>query len=285
MIIYLAGVNSENFAEVAYGANILTTYWETKKWKDGVLGQFRRRFAFNRVFLDCGAYSAWTSGQEVDIDRYCSFLHRNMDGATEYPQLDVKGDYQKTRDNLLYMERQGLTPMPVFHMRDTPIDYFKELVDKGHTRIALGAMAGEKGLDKDLVDSKLRTIFAYITDKETGVVKVKLHAFGQTGIDILLKYPFYSADSTSWLGGAKYGSVIVFDWKDGKLKDVSASSKLYKNAFLRIDPRYRSPRFTHSKGGKTYVRRLVLGRLAYEDAEKYITAVWKQRGISFIDET
>lgn len=283
MILYLAGVNGDQFGNICHGKDILTTYWETRKWKDGELGKFKRRHEFSRLFLDCGAYTAWTKGVTIDIQKYCDYLKENLDGCTEYPQLDVKGDFQKTKDNLAYMEAQGLHPMPVFHMTNMPIEYFKELVDKGYKRIAIGAVAGEKGTRSVMNELKFQTIFNYIIDRNTKQVKVKLHAFGVTGLATLLKYPFWSADSTSWLGGAKFGSINWFNQKTGKLED-GGTADTFKKAFLQLDQEHRSPHRSLARSGKNYLRRLALCRDAYVAAGAYATEVWKRRGFSFIDE-
>jgi len=37
----------------------------------------------------------------------------------------------------------------------------------------------------------------------------RIHAFGITGDAILEKYPFYSADSTSWLGYSRFGQSLL----------------------------------------------------------------------------
>ena len=283
MILYLAGVNGDQFGNLANGLDILTTYWETRKWKDGKLGEFKRNHQFKRLFLDCGAYSAWSNGITIDIQKYCDYLKSNLDGMTEYPQLDVKGDFEATKANLAYMEAQGLHPMPVFHMTNMPIEYFKELVDKGYKRIAIGAVAGEKGNRSIMNDLKFQTIFSHIIDKETKVVKVKLHAFGVTGLATLLKYPFWSADSTSWLGGAKFGSINWFNQQTGKLED-GGTADAFLRAFHRLDAEHQAPSRSLARSGKNYLRRLALCRDAYVAAGAYATKVWESRGFSFLED-
>jgi len=66
----------------------------------------------------------------------------------------------------------------------------------------------------------------------------KVHGLGFTQGSLLKtgKFPFYSIDSTTWLVGAKFGDVCLFD-KDGFLtkrynpnKNLRAKSK--KNKFI-----------------------------------------------------
>ena len=41
------------------------------------------------VFLDSGAFSAWTRGMEIDIQKYIEFIKQNQDIITVYANLDV----------------------------------------------------------------------------------------------------------------------------------------------------------------------------------------------------
>jgi len=44
-------------------------------------------------------------------------------------------------------------------------------------------------------------------------LSVRTHGFGVTAGRLLLKYPFFSADSTTWMAGVKYGSYVSMNWK------------------------------------------------------------------------
>jgi hypothetical protein len=43
---------------------------------------------------------------------------------------------------------------------------------------------------------------------------------------LLKSYPHFSVDSTTWLGGSKYGTSYVYDGKNAKTKD-------FKNKYIR----------------------------------------------------
>lgn len=278
MIIYLAGVNNDYFASVAHGQNILTTFWETKKWrKSTALFLFRKKFKFKRLFLDCGAYSAWTQGKSIDLNEYMNYLKLNQGVITEYPQLDVKDDFKATVRNLKIMEAFGLNPIPVFHMTNMPVSYFKELVDSGYKRIAIGALAGEKGGDNS---KKFEEMFDYIVDKKTGEVRCKLHAFGVTTLSVLLKYPFWSADSTSWLAGARFRQVFQFDQESVKMGSINTVEE-YISKYGNIPLHLRNPKLFFSKG-LTYLKRCEMSMLSYLELQDFVTKVWDARGIKFI---
>ena len=55
------------------------------------------------LFLDSGAYSAWSKGVTIDIDEYISFIKKNIKYITVYANLDVIGDPEATYRNQKYI--------------------------------------------------------------------------------------------------------------------------------------------------------------------------------------
>lgn len=56
--------------------------------------------------------------------------------------------------------------------------------------------------------------------------KRRIHGFGWTSIPMLQSQPFFSVDSTTWLGGARYGTTYMHDGKNFRVID-------YKRKYLR----------------------------------------------------
>ena len=67
------------------------------------------------LFLDSGAYSAWSKGIEINIDEYIEFVKKYKDNLTVYANLDDINSPEKTWENQRYMESKGLKPLPCFH--------------------------------------------------------------------------------------------------------------------------------------------------------------------------
>jgi hypothetical protein len=67
-----------------------------------------------------------------------------------------------------------------------------------HGRIApyIG-VGGRHGVNRKAHDLYYGNLFKIV--KKSKNPNVKIHAFGMTVLDLLEKYPFYSADSTTWL--------------------------------------------------------------------------------------
>ena len=60
------------------------------------------------LFLDSGAFSAWSSGTNISMDDYIDFIIENKQYITVYSNLDVIGDAEATWRNQSLMERKGL---------------------------------------------------------------------------------------------------------------------------------------------------------------------------------
>ncbi|GAH15672.1 unnamed protein product [marine sediment metagenome] len=164
------------------------------------------------IFLDSGAFSAFTKNVKIDIDEYISFIKQYQEYLAYYAVLDVIGDPDKTYENQKYMESKGVSPVPCYHYGED-ISWLKRYLDEGYEFIALGGMVPISTGD---LMSWLDDLFGrYLTDEE-GLPKVKIHGFGMTSLSLLLRYPWYSVDSTSWVLTGRFGSVYVPKWSDGK---------------------------------------------------------------------
>ena len=166
------------------------------------------------LFLDSGAFSAWNKGAVINIDEYIDFIQEHKNALTVYANLDVIGDPVGTWKNQEYMEKRGLSPLPVFHTAFENESWLKKYIDKGYAYIALGGMAGGD-ISTETIIRKLDILFPkYLCDKN-GMPKIKVHGFGITSIPILIRYPWYSVDSTSWVLTGRFGGIFVPKKKNG----------------------------------------------------------------------
>jgi hypothetical protein len=164
-----------------------------------------------KVFLDSGAFSAFSQGAEIKIDDYITFIKEHKPYLEVYANLDVIGDPEGTLKNQKIMEKAGLDPLPCFHYGEDPkyLQYYIEHYDY----VALGGMVPISTPDLILW---LDEIFSkYICD-EKGMPRVKIHGFGLTSHRLLVRYPWWSVDSTSWVMTGRLGSVYVPRFRAGK---------------------------------------------------------------------
>lgn len=163
------------------------------------------------LFLDSGAFSAWSKGLQIDIDEYIDFIKVNEKYIDVYSVLDSIGDPELTLKNQAIMEKAGLSPIPCFHYGED-IKYLKCYLQK-YNYIALGGMVPIGSADLSVW---LDSIFSeYICDS-TGLPICKIHGFGMTSLKLVLRYPWYSIDSTSWVATGRFGSVFVPQIKMGR---------------------------------------------------------------------
>lgn len=179
----------------------------------------RRRAMF---LLDSGAYSAFTKGVKIDIEKYAEFVHKHhrlfRGGAFN---LDVIGSDKASYENWLELRRLGVETIPVHHRGDDDL-YLKKYLD-ATDYIAVGAMAkvpvGER---TSVLDYLWKT---YLLDG-AGVPRCRVHGLGMTDVGTMVRYPWYSVDSTRLAMMVAFGSTLVPLMNGGGLPDYSNPSQL-----------------------------------------------------------
>lgn len=163
-----------------------------------------------KIFLDSGAFSAYTLNITLSVEEYCDYIKRNsdilrMDGnAVMASVLDGIGDPLQTWRNQHEMEARGVRPLPCFHAGED--ERYLEWYVKNYEYITLGGMVGSS--TKQLCIWLDRIWDRYLTDG-SGRPRLKVHGFGITAIPIMERYPWHSCDSSSWIQSAAFGSIVT----------------------------------------------------------------------------
>jgi hypothetical protein len=164
------------------------------------------------LFLDSGAYSAFTKNVKIDINEYITFIKENEDVIDVYSNLDVISSAEGTWRNQIKMEKVGLHPLPVYHYGED-ISWLQKYLDRGYDYMSLGGMVPISTAD---LRPWLDNLFSkYLTD-EKGIPFIKIHGFGLTSLSLLFRYPWYSVDSTSWVMTSRMGGIQMPRWKGGE---------------------------------------------------------------------
>ena len=244
MKLYCAGIYTANFDIGGNLYNRLTP--DEKLQREGVTDilesyHYIHRDSFVRkirkdkrkVFLDSGAFSAFTKGVKVDLPAYCDYIKRNLDiiemvdGDLLASVLDGIGDPLKTWQNQQHMESLGVRPLPCFHYGED--ERYLEMYIKNYDYITIGGMVPistpQLYLWLDRIWDK------YLTDG-AGNPLIKVHGFGLTTVPLMTRYPWYSVDSSSWVQIARTGGVML---PRGKVVSVSHRSPSRKVAGQHID--------------------------------------------------
>ncbi len=252
MDLYLVGPEKENIMkEILGNSNLLFNYISGQKATD----QYKDKMGTKKLFIDSGAFSAWTQGKEINVDEYINWLNERADFIDLYGQIDVipgdivKGHTQKqvekaaeaTWQNYLYMRPKMKNPdglLYTFHIGE-PYYYLEQALewrdDKGNPiqYMAFGGMVGKTRLMREKF---MDTSFTIIKDSSNPDIKV--HTFGMTSFPLLEKYPIDSADSTSWImvganGGimTDIGTVVVSDKQSNLPEHYSHLPKRLQDQF------------------------------------------------------
>lgn len=172
------------------------------------------------LIVDSGAYSASTrkGSKPINLQEYIAYLHRwkAVDPTMQYVNLDVIPTNGEDTGKLSYMNwremrAQGLDPVPVFHA-NSDIKWLKKYLDNTNY-VAVGAIADVN------TDKRMRALDKVFEDfflDRNRMPKVRVHAMGVTSFPIMRRYPWFSVDSSSWIGIAMYGKIFGCHVKDGK---------------------------------------------------------------------
>ena len=153
-----------------------------------------------RMMLDSGAFAAWNSGRVVDLLELASAIGRL--GWAESVALDVIGDWRGSKANAIKHKALGSPAMPVFHIGD-PWDLL-DFYCKHWPKVGLSCRFGETHAESiQFYEGCFARAWPH-----------RFHSFGWTDARALLRFPFHSADSSTWKTVDMYGNIIV---KDGNL--------------------------------------------------------------------
>lgn len=190
----------------------------------------------SKMFMDSGAFSLgplvekgrlkgevpykkwakgdWTWYDSVEfkdyIDSYAEFIKQYGDYVNVFVNVDVLDDPERTYRNQRYIERKhGIRPVPVIHSF-TDLDWIERYLEDGHKYIALGGMGGKR-MHKRLAYRKwIDRVFTRLCPASNGYKPiVKTHGFAVTSWHSLVRYPWYSVDSTTYAKMAGYGWLLV----------------------------------------------------------------------------
>lgn len=215
MKIYCAG-GGPTYGKLDCFTRQLKSYYLTRT-RPSYMEHIMRKKQKLDLFIDSGAYSAMTQQAVIKLDDYIAFIQQYKDHLTLYANLDVIGDPVETLRNQNRMEAAGLSPLPCFHFGE-PVKYLKYYLDR-YEYIAFGGMVGR---ERHALKNWLDEIWSdYILDRD-GFPRWKIHGFGLTSLPFMIRYPWYSVDSTSWVMGSRMGSIFLPKIKNGKYDYVDA---------------------------------------------------------------
>lgn len=157
-----------------------------------------------KIILDSGAYSAFTKGKQIDIDKYLEFSNKHKSQLFGQFTLDKIGDAKTSYTQWKYLLDAGLTTIPVFHIGSDEIwlKKYMRLTDY----IGIGAVANMSSTQRKL---SLTKVFNKFFINAAGEATCKTHGLGLTAQPIVEAYPWYSVDSFTPMLAGGWGSLYL----------------------------------------------------------------------------
>jgi hypothetical protein len=218
---------------------------------------------YPELFADSGAFSAMTQGAVITVDEYAEWLKRWSHLFSTYANLDVIRNPEVTWANQQRLEDQGFAPLPVFHVA-TPWEWLEHYLER-YQYIALGVAGSRSSKYMGWVVRCFQ-----MARQEGAPPRAVYHGFGITAWTPLRNFPWYSADSSSWMAGFRYGSMKVFNSMAGEWVSMHASDRKAwkKHAGLVRDLGFNPTDFYD--GNPTRATRSAIALRSYLEAERWL---------------
>jgi len=234
--LYFAGQQAKEVDEYLQSKKALRLFSQVNERKG--IEEWREGGYSDKLFIDSGAFSVAHNGKTVDIDAYIAYINDRPDipifvelDEIPFPVLNsttAKQCSEGSWKNYLYMKERVKHPgylLPLYHFGE-PKDGLRRILNtevNGKLPEYIG-IGGRHGVSTKLQNEYFHEIFSIIQASDNPDVKV--HAFGMTVLRLLEKFPFYSADSTTWLQLGINGNINT---KSFGAVSVSSNSRYNKD--------------------------------------------------------
>lgn len=148
------------------------------------------------------------------VDEYAKFIKDNLSSIDFYVNVDAIFHPELSYTVLKYLENEhGLEPIPVLHY-NTPLKWIEKHIEEGYTFIGLGGL-GQDATRQDYARWADRVYDLLCSTPDRKPV-IKTHGFAMTSWSLLVRYPWWSVDSASWVKSSAYGTIYVPHMRGGK---------------------------------------------------------------------
>lgn len=215
LTIFFSGVEQETYLDILYDLGIRNFLMSYEYLKGRGIKQLKK-YPDMHLFIDSGAYTyqndpqyeSWTEEQWVtQIKEYLAWAKKHKDSIFAIADLDLQYlpnvGYEKVYEwRKQYFEPFMLeTGIPVcFIYHEDGLEEW-EYMCKRYPYVGLSLAIDKVDGGSDI----LRQMFI-IAEKYNTLCQ----GMASTNTKLLMQYPFYTVDSTTWLAGLKYGEISVF---------------------------------------------------------------------------
>lgn len=226
LTIFFSGVENETYLDILYDLGIRNFLMSYEYLKGKGLKVFKK-YSDIRLFIDSGAYTYQndpkyeeysTDYWEEHIQKYLSWVEKHKDSIFAIADLDLQYlrsvGYEKVyewREKYFepFMLNTGVPVCFVYH--EDGLDYWNFMC-KRYPYVGLSL-----AIDKVPNGSNILKDMFKIAEKHNALCQ----GMASTDTKMLVQYPFYTVDSTTWLAGLKYGELNV--WNGTKMSRIKKS--------------------------------------------------------------
>lgn len=263
--------------------SILVSYHYIKKPAD--LIKLLNGHEPERIMIDSGAFSVWSNGGTINLEDYGNFciqvkklLSPNIElNVVNLDVLPGKWGFVPTKEqidesakkgweNMLYLEGLGLKVIHVFHQHE---DF--DILDRlcAHSDY-IGISPANDVSNKEKL-AWMNKVFGKIRNK------VRTHGFAVTSHRQLYNFPYYSADSSSWVTPARYGRIPVMT----DTHEIKTFSYKDANEVERYWPYLRAMGIETIADADSWKGRTKIAIATYKKLGEIATKIWDSRGITW----
>ena len=186
--------------------------------------QYYKKLQSMFLLFDSGAFSAWSKGEQIDIDEYVQTIieHENIINAAE--NLDVipgsKGNRQISHEQnitaassgwlnyiyilskLRHLDRDDLCSriMPIHHQGES-IDTLKMMIDYGCKYVGVSPSNDARTSQRM---KYLDEVYNYLGSLPE---RILTHGYAVTSESLMKAYNWFTVDSISWIYSAGFGTI------------------------------------------------------------------------------
>lgn len=206
-------------------------YWHDARALEKIKGMPREW----NVMLDSGAFTNFTTGKEATkLEDYADFCEENKSLFWKIINLDKIGDPIQSDKNFQYLRKRDLPIVPVFQRGDT-VDELYRMANESYV-VCIGGISQNLGMkeEQEYIKSVVRAAKAR---------DVRIHLLGG-GRRELLRYPVWSADSSTWKNPIRFGQMML--WYRGN------TYRFHKNQCNRLGKGYIKPTLDRTQALAAY---------------------------------
>lgn len=226
MKIYFAGCDGSEFGIPELREKVLPKRLTSYHYvSESNMKKFKKARKDEEVHLimDSGAFSAWSTGAEICIDKYIEFLeshHKNIDVIVNLDVIPGGKNKKPSREEIESAAKEGWENYEKICQSKVPKEKVLHIFHSGEEFKWLEKMVNEMdyiGLspsNKNTTEQNIKWLdkcMKYVCNKD-GVPKVKFHGFAVTSHRLMTRYPWWSVDSSSWAIQAGLGMIYVPNW-------------------------------------------------------------------------